>query len=455
VLKTGAQAGALGVAAGIGATQAVSAAPARRAPAFIRSQENVKLSLYGWLLPSVPVFEKITAAFTAEFPHITVETTIPNRWITEQLKVEFAAGRGPDVTCMNTPSGIPWMRRGAFLPLQEAVQSDATYAANLEALIPWAVGAYTYDGVLYGTPITAESTAVFYNEDLVKAAGLPSFADIENDPEQWNWDKVREYATAINRGTEDDADRIYGIHSLGPLQTTWLNFVYSNGGEFLSPDGLQCNIANEASVEAIQYLYDLRYTYNVASPPDPFIQGQGMDSAALFQAGKIGIHPWGEWQIAVYNGFNDNAGLPFAWNIAQQPFAPKTGARSAVSHSVAVVVNKNTKHPQESIEFVKFMAREEVQGWISTEGWGSLSAHPATYETWVSDPQAPANREAIIASHDYGRLYPSSPLLETTEVQDPVNSILEQQIWYGERDVVDGLQEIQKLTNDLISRAGS
>jgi multiple sugar transport system substrate-binding protein len=431
------------------------AAPTRSklaAPALLRHQDKVELTLYGWYLPSEPVFKKISDAFTAEFPNITVKTVIPSQYIMDQLKVEFAAGGGPDLTCMNTPSGVPWIKKGAFLPLQDVIAADATYAANLQALVPWTLEAYTLEGVLYGTPITAESTCIFYNQDLVEAAGLPDFAGIENDPEQWNWDKLREYATAINKGTDDGPDRIYGIHSLGGLQVGWLNFVYANGGDYLSPDGMHCDIAQQPALDAFQYLYDLRYVHNVAAPPDPFIQGQGMDSAALFQAGRIGIHPWGEWQIAVYNGFNNNAGLPFKWNIAQQPFAP-TGQRATVGHSVAVVVNKNTKHQAEAFEFVKFMARPDVQLWISTEGWGSLSAHPASYDAWVNDPAAPENREAIIASHDYGRLYPNCPVLETAEVQDPMNSILHQEIFYGKGDLVGGLQEIEDETNDLIEMA--
>jgi multiple sugar transport system substrate-binding protein len=456
VLGTGAKGSAIGVlaAAGVGTSRTQAApAPSRRASPMTKAQSQVKLTLYGWYLPSEPVFKKIGDAFTQEFPNIAVETVIPTQYIMDQLKVEFAAGRGPDVTCMNTPSGIPWIKRGAFLPLQDLVASDATYAENLKALVPWTLEAYSLDGVLYGTPITAESTCIYYNQDLVTQAGLPDFAEIENDPAQWNWDKLREYATAINKGTDDDPDRIYGMHSLSSLQVGWLNFVYANGGEYLTPDGLRCNIAQEPAVEAFRYLYDLRYTHNVAAPPDPFIQGQGMDSAALFQAGRIGIHPWGEWQMAVYNGFNNNQGLPFAWNIAQQPFAPRTGQRAAVSHAVAVVVNKNTEHPEEAFEFVKFMARPEVQGWITSEGWGALSAHPGTYDAWVNDPKPPANREAIVASHAYGRLYPNCPVLETAEVQDPLNSILHEQIWFGEGDLVEGLKEIESATNELIEQA--
>jgi multiple sugar transport system substrate-binding protein len=399
------------------------------------------------------VFKKIGDAFTKEFPDITVETTIPNQYIMDQLKIEFAAGKGPDLTCMNMPSGIPWIHRGAFLPLQDLIKNDPTYAENIKALLPWTVEGYTRDGILYGTPITAESTCIFYNEQLVKDAGLPSFADIEDDPDQWNWDKLREYAAAINKGDNDKPNRIYGIHSLGSLQAVWLNFVYSNGGEYLSPDGLTCNIAQEPSLQALQYLYDLRYTDKVASPPDPFIEGQGLDSSAVFQSGRLGIQPWGEWQIAVYNGFNDNKGLPFEWTIAGQPFASGSKKRAAVSHSVAVVVNKNTKNQEAAFEFVKFMARPEVQGWISSEGWGSLSAHPGTYDAWVNETAAPKNRKAIITSHEYDRVYPNCPVLETAEVQDPMNSILHQQIWYGERDLVDGVKEIEQKTNELIERA--
>jgi multiple sugar transport system substrate-binding protein len=370
-----------------------------------------------------------------------------------QLKVEFAAGGGPDVTIMNTPSGIPWIGRGIFLSLQDLVTSDKTYGDNLKALVPWTIDAYTREGKLYGTPITAESTAFFYNEDLVKKAGLTPFAEIENDPDKWNWNALRDYAKAMSQGTGDDPGRIYGIHSLGPMQANWLNYMVGNGGEFLSPDGLKCNIGQEPAIQTIQFLHDLRYKDKVAAPPDPFVQGQGVSHTELFQLGRLGSSSEGEWQVAGYNSFNNKQGVPFTYNIAQQPFSPYTRKRSATGHTLAVVVNKFTKHQQESFEFVKFMARPDVQLWISTEGWGSLSANPKTYDQWVKDPSPPKNRQAVIASHDYNRLYPNCPLLETSEVQDPLNSVLHQQIWYEKRDVVEGLKFIEQETNKIIQKA--
>jgi hypothetical protein len=71
----------------------------------------------------------------------------------------------------------------------------------------------------------------------------------------------------------------------------------------------------------------------------------------------------------------------------------------------------------------------------------------------VKDPRPPKNRQAVIASHEYNRLYPNCPLLETAEVQDPLNSVLHQQIWYGKRDVVEGLKFIEAETNKLIEKA--
>lgn len=434
-------------------TASQQSSPTPAAVAAAKPSAPVTLTWYGWGKPSQAVCEKISSAFKKEFSNITVHVVIPTRYIMDQLKIEFAAQGGPDLTIMNMPSGIPWIARGIFLSLQDLVLADKTYAENLKALVPWTVQAYTQKGKLYGTPVTAESTSFFYNEDLVKKAGLTPFAQIENDPDKWNWNTLREYAKAINQGTGDGPKRIYGIHSLGPMQANWLNYMYGNGGEFLSLDGLKCNIGQAPAIQTIQYLYDLRYKDKIAAPPDPFVQGQGIDHTQLFEAGRLGSSSEGEWQIAGYNSFNNNKGVPFTYNIAQQPFSPHTKKREVVSHSLAVVVNKYTKYQAESFDFVKFMAQKEVQLWISTEGWGSLSANPNTYDQWLKDPNPPKNRQAIIASHAYGRTYPCCPVLETSEVQDPLNSILQQQIWYGKRDVVTGLKAIEQQTNQLIQKA--
>jgi multiple sugar transport system substrate-binding protein len=453
LIRTAAALPAVGALASV--TDAVAAPKRSSFPApALHFQGQTEISLYGWYTISVPVLTKIIESFQAENPTIKVNMTIPSQYIMDQLKVEFAAGAGPDLTCMNTPSGVPWIGKGAFLPLTDVLAADADFAANIEALLPWTREAYTQEGVLYGVPLTAESTAVFYNADLVAAAGLPDFAAIDDDPEQWNWDKLVEYATAVNKGEDDGPDRIYGIHSLSEVQTQWGNFAYGNDGEFLSPDGMTCNIAQPGAAQAIQYLYDLRFVHNVAAPHDPIVAGSGLSALELYQSGRVAILPWGEWQIDGFNQFNEGAGLPFNWNIAQQPFAP-TGKRGAVSHSVAMVVNKNSGKQTEAFEFLKFMAREENQLLISTEGWGALSAHPNTYDAWVNDTsKPPLNRAAIIKSHDYNRLYPTCPVLETAEVQDPLNSILYEQVYFGEGDLQEALQEIEDATNDLIEMAG-
>ena len=114
-------------------------------------------------------------------------------------------------------------------------------------------------------PYMYTSIVLYYNEDYIDSKGLPLPADIEDE---MDWNKFREYGLALHEES-DDGIPMWGLYSTGGLQTGWLNFVRANGGDFLNSDNSECIIDSAESIEAWNYLVDMREWMAFHPAPKP------------------------------------------------------------------------------------------------------------------------------------------------------------------------------------------
>ncbi len=82
--------------------------------------------------------------------------------------------------------------------------------------VPSALEGYSHQGQLYGVPTVNEGIFTWYHKDAIEEAGLTPPAEIENDPDQWNWDTFLEYAKALNIGEGFRRERFGAIATSAP-----------------------------------------------------------------------------------------------------------------------------------------------------------------------------------------------------------------------------------------------
>jgi ABC-type glycerol-3-phosphate transport system substrate-binding protein len=100
-----------------------------------------------------------------------------------------------------------------------------------------------------------------YNRTLFKEAGL------DPDKPLTTLDEVIEAAKATTKADQD----VWGLgmflgNSRATIELYYAPIVWANGGDFYDAAAKKATLANEASVKAVQWLYDLVYTHKVTPP---------------------------------------------------------------------------------------------------------------------------------------------------------------------------------------------
>jgi len=334
------------------------------APAL--GQDTIELS---WIT-DLPGAEEVAERFTEYNPNITVRVDkVTFREVFQQNQIRLGAGSPePDIVSVDAPVVAAYGFRGWLLPLDEAFSDEQTDG--------WIDALYTssmYDGQLLAPPIWNSAQVMYYNADLLEAAGItPPAPD-----ERWTWEQVTEAAQALAMDADGD-----GINDVWGLQFGQYNRIYQLqpipeslptavlGEDALTVEGI---IDSEDWVKAFTWFGDLHNSLGV-SP-----QG-GISSGELFRNSQLGIYVDGGWMI---NQFINNP-VEFTWGTAPHPYW-EGGEITVPGDSWHLGVNANTEHPAEATEFVKFASSVEA-GRIWFDVWGVWPAHEVMIQELIDDP---------------------------------------------------------------------
>lgn len=191
-----------------------------------------------------------------------------------KIMTMFAGGSAPDVIMVKAQFAPDWYHRGLAVQLDPLLEADpnADRTDWLESLLPYA----TVDGKLYGLPYSAGPMIWQYNTELAAASGVPTPLEYYERGE-WTYDTVIDWSIANTRAE----DNIYAWDAWYN-EDLWMPLAWSNGGEFFNDDETECLVDSGPWVDAIQYVVDLRYKYEVLPPP-----GGSKEMGLNFRAGNI------------------------------------------------------------------------------------------------------------------------------------------------------------------------
>lgn len=194
-----------------------------------------------------------------------------------------------------------------------------------------AIQACYVDGVRYAAPLSVETTALFYNTELVSE--VPA-----------TWEELVEQAAA-GGGVQFDATSIY--YDLGFVRACGgYIFNYENGAYDVSDIGL----ANEGAVQAYEFINDLCNQYNLLSA-----DVTADISRSNFQNGQTAYYIGGPWDI---DGFT-SAGTPF--NIVEMPTFNGQPFVTPVGTQVSFVSNKSDSQDK-AWEFIMYLIDNGAMG---------------------------------------------------------------------------------------------
>ena len=232
----------------------------------------------------------------------------------------------------------------------------------LKTVSPGHMTVGTYDGRLYGVPLYADVSALFYNNDLFEKAGL------DPDKPPTSLAEIREYADKITAlGGDVKGYFLPGscagcnIFTVGPLMWASGATIEPKNAE---DEPLQGEVSSRSCNGPAQ---------NKAGNVHEDARGEnGETFAKRFSAGNIGMMGTGNFQIALVREANPNMNF----GIALLPGVEPGSAASFIGGDLVVIPN-GSERVQDAIDFMKFLLSDEVQ----VEGYAKMLNSPRA-PTW-------------------------------------------------------------------------
>lgn len=406
------------------------------------SKEDVTLKFTYWGSPiEKAAIEDVVRKFEEQYPHIQIDDQhIPNGEYVVKITSMMAGDIAPDIGYIGAEQGLLWAEEGKFLNLTDFMtrDQDKEYQPD-EFLAPFS---WEPDKIL---GFSAQSFAIYYNTDLFTQAGveLPP----AQGSEAWEWDEFVETAKKLTidrsgkNATEPGFDHTqikqYGVQ-FEKSMNIWMNFVYSNEGQYLSEDGTTFALNEPAAVEAIQRVADLINVHHVS--PSPTASKTLPAGPIALQSNQVAMILDGQWSLLDLGESKMNFGIGVLPKL-KKSITQVVGGPTAIFSS--------TKHPDESWQFMKFLKSPAnnldlfVKGlWMPyTKSWYSdpelnakwmegNAAHPPAYKTAIAEQIL---ERSVLAPTFYVKNYGSINAIVTPALD---------QVWTGEKTAEQALNEV-------------
>lgn len=329
--------------------------------------EKVELVYRLWDEQQEVGYQDVFAAFTAENPDITVRMELlPWDQYWTKLTAELASGNGPDAFWLTVDRFPELAAAGVLAPIDDQL-ADA--GIDLADYHPNVVESYRFEDQQFGMPKDLGVAGMLYNQDLVQAAGVDEVGDLEWNPAGTGSfeDLVRkltldqEGRSAADSGFDPAKIKQWGFASWNHGQTTWLNFIASNGGQVLDQASGKLAYGSPKSVEALQWARDLIFKWHV-SPDGTRTNPPTGQATEMFYRGEVAMF-----------GAN-NALLPFAlpevkFEIGVAPLPKGPAGRTVVINGLAEVGYAKSKHPDATLKLITFLGSEKAQKIMGDAGY--------------------------------------------------------------------------------------
>ena len=243
----------------------------------------------------------------------------------------------------------------------------------MEHFYPPLLDAFKFENKTYGFPKDASPLAMFYNPDMLAAAGVQP---------PTNWDELTAAAKKLTSG------KVAGVCLSADLARAGA-FIYQNGGTIYTADKTALTIDSPESVAAIDYY--LKFIQDKTGKTPAQLGSSWCGEA--FGKKQVAIAFEGNWMVsALDNDFPDTK-----YKIAELPQGKQKGN---LAFTVSYSIGADSKNKDAAWVLLQYLA--------GTEGmakWTSLGlALPAR-----DDVQPAAGRDALVAGLKYATAYSFTP----------------------------------------------
>lgn len=392
-----------------------------------------------WLVALADMFEE----YKAQNPGVTANVqAAPGEEFWSRQEARLAAGNPADLSIGDPATFGRYAHKGYYLDLASYVERDQV---NLEDWFEVTMNDCRYDsatgivgqGLLFGMPATYVGTVLYYNKDLLDAAGQAYPDD--------SWDRLGllEAAKLLtldangNNATSADFDTEnitqFGINMINRdgISTT----VWNNGGELINAEQTESRLLEPQTVEMFEWLASLPHVEHVHPTA---AQLEGVPNP--FQVGRVAMAMDGTWNVDYYA-----QNVEFNWDIAPIPMGTAGLDRVTYAGTNTLHIFKDSKNLDAAWELLQYMVGSGGMAYFAKTGTPS---HIETANSDVYLVGEPENRQLAVNIGEYARNY--YPGLKSDLWKQIYDAEL-QALWIGESDAQTVLQSIHDQITPILA----
>ncbi|MFC5502671.1 ABC transporter substrate-binding protein [Lysinimonas soli] len=414
---------------------------------------KVTVNWWTWDDKQAAAYKLCVPGFEKENPDITVKVSQynVNDYFTK-LTAGFVAGTAPDAFQNSVPNLGQYAGQKQIMPLDDLIKKN-----NVD-LKRYSVGVASWkytDGKQYGIPVDWAGSAIYFNEDMIKAAGYTA-SDI--DDMTWNptdggtFDKIVAHLTIDKNGVRGDQAgfdkeniKTYGVGTLASSdlngQTSWNPFASTTGwrlGGDTPAWPKKLDLDNENLAATLNYVQSLS-----ARGFMPKFGQFTVSSAEQMGAGQVAMAQDGTWNAtSITKVPNLKVG------IAPTVKGPK--GRSMISNSNADNIFVGTKHADETFKWVAYKSSEACQ----TVAGKTATFLPSIAKSLQSAVDYQKTQGVDISSFvnelKDGTLYPAQPTANGQELADTIQPMFEG--FFNGESTTSFLKTAQQKSEEILAK---
>jgi len=299
----------------------------------------------------------------AKFPNVTINF-IPRgegTGITDLV----AAGQYPDILYANLST---WeytiLDTGLAYDMSDLIKKHNVDLSKFEPVLIDNMRKANAEGALYGLPMPYSGTYVtFYNKDLFDKFGVPYPTD------GMTWDQMFDLAKKMSRQDGDTIYRGFSTFPGGMMRDNQLSVPYLDPKEDKMYDPEKWK----------RLLTNLARFYDIPNNSREKSKSQTTEMN-IFAQGKVAL---GVLQYGSYTGFPETMN----WDMVTMPTFPEAPETGGQAGSAYWFISKTNEHKDISMEIIKYMLSDEVQGQFAKEQAKvpSLKAGSPAFQNFAKD----------------------------------------------------------------------
>ena len=400
------------------------------------------------------IVEGICKSYMELHPNVTIETIYTPSDYDTKITTLAAANDLPDIAYMNALLATEMAQNGFIKDIGPLIEADPEITKD--SFVPGCL-LEREDGFVLGRRIGIAGYCMYYNEDMVKEAGL------EPMPANWQdamtWDEFIEYAKALTldangKHPDDEGFDPDNIVQYGFYFENWTleQLIYAFAGvPFIDDDRTTFTLASEEGIAAVQAIADMINVYHVC--PSPSVSDSLGGSVASLNNGMIATCFYGNWACA------DFAAAETPFNCGVTPLMPSADGYHAIEACGPTCIFENCQNPELAWDFYKYAVNLSYNDTFYSSG---ISI--PVMRAWLEDPECVAQWTDNVAhpSGYVGSLL--TPLLETPTFtpinesdrvfegwSDISNLVSLDAVWNGERTAEEVLLELKPQVEAILA----